>query len=389
LSNRWGILAVLFIVRLTVAFQFQSVAAVAPLLGAKFDASLADIGLLIGLYFTPGVALSLPGGAVGKRIGDKRAVSVALAVMLTGQLAMVASDSWGWQIAGRLIAGSGAVLLGVMMTKMVTDWFAGKELATAMAIFVNSWPVGIATSLLVLPMIGTVHGVSAAYLSVAALIGLAIPLLVVGYRSPSIAAAAPSTASRLDGTTLFAVIIAGLIWGAFNIGFTMIFSFGPTLLVERGWSITAAGSAISIVLWIAALSGIAGGFLADWTGRPQSVLVIGCVLFALLMLMLPRSAAVIPIVIAIGAISALPAGPIMSLPARVLQPQTRAIGMGIFFTVFFAVMMLGPAIAGAIAKWTGSAAAALDFGTAALLACPVLLWGYNRIVLLNQQDSLR
>ena len=107
------------------------------------------------------------------------------------------------------------------------------------------------------------------------------------------------------------------------------------------------------------------------------------------MLMLPRSAAVIPIVIAIGAISALPAGPIMSLPASVLQPQTRAIGMGIFFTVFFAVMMLGPAIAGAIAKWTGSAAAALDFGTAALLACPVLLWGYNRIVLLNQQDSLR
>jgi MFS family permease len=76
LSNRWGILAVLFIVRLTVAFQFQSVAAVAPLLGAKFDASLADIGLLIGLYFTPGVALSLPGGAVGKRIGDKRAVSL-------------------------------------------------------------------------------------------------------------------------------------------------------------------------------------------------------------------------------------------------------------------------------------------------------------------------
>ena len=379
MSNRWGILAVLFIVRLTMAFQFQSVAAVAPLVGAKFDASLADIGLLIGLYFTPGVVLSLPSGAVGKRIGDKTAVSSALMLMLIGQLAMVASDSWGWQIAGRLIAGGGAVLLGVMMSKMVTDWFAGKEIATAMAIFVTSWPAGIATSLLTLPAVGTVYGVSAAYLSVAALIGLGIPLLVVGYRSPSFAAAAPSAASRLTPNTLFAVIMAGLIWGVFNIGFTMIFSFGPTLLVERGWSITAAGSAISIVLWLAALSGIAGGFLADWTERPQSVLVIGCVLFALLMLVLPRSAAVIPLVIAIGAISALPAGPIMSLPAPVLQPQTRAVGMGIFYTVFYAVMMLGPAVAGAFAKWTGSAATALDFGTGALLACPVLLWGYNRV----------
>lgn len=387
MGNRWHILAVLFIVRLAMAFQFQSVAAVAPLIGAQFDASLADIGLLIGLYFTPGVALSLPGGAIGKRLGDKVAVAGGLVLMLIGQLTMVASDSWGWQIAGRLIAGGGGVLISVLMTKMVTDWFAGKEIATAMAIFVTSWPVGIATSLLTLPAVGTAYGVSAAYLSVAAMIGLGMLLLVVGYRSPSVAAAAPSAASRLDRNTLFAVIIAGLIWGVFNIGFTMIFSFGPTLLVERGWSITAAGSAISIVLWLAALSGIVGGFLADWTERPQSVLVIGCVLFALLMLVLPRSAAVIPIVIAIGAISALPAGPIMSLPARVLQPQTRAIGMGIFFTVFYAVMMLGPAIGGAIAKWTGGAAAALDFGTVALLACPVLLWGFNRIAATRPQAA--
>ena len=75
MSNRWGILAVLFMVRLTMAFQFQSVAAVAPLLGTKFDVSLADIGLLIGLYFAPGVVLALPGGAIGKRFGDKATVS--------------------------------------------------------------------------------------------------------------------------------------------------------------------------------------------------------------------------------------------------------------------------------------------------------------------------
>ncbi len=66
LRNRWFILAVLFVVRLTMAFQFQSVAAVAPLLGHEFGVGLADIGLLIGLYFTPGVALALPGGAIGQ-----------------------------------------------------------------------------------------------------------------------------------------------------------------------------------------------------------------------------------------------------------------------------------------------------------------------------------
>lgn len=73
------------------AFQFQSVAAVAPLLGSEFGVSLADIGILIGLYFTPGVALALPGGAIGRRFGDKTTVLGALILMLTGSLAMALS----------------------------------------------------------------------------------------------------------------------------------------------------------------------------------------------------------------------------------------------------------------------------------------------------------
>jgi hypothetical protein len=69
----------------------------------------------------------------------------------------------------------------------------------------------------------------------------------------------------------------------------------------------------------------------------------------------------------------------MSLPARVLQPATRAVGMGLFFATYYGCMMLGPVIGGALAKWTGSAAAAFDFGAAMALACPVLLVAFNRI----------
>jgi predicted MFS family arabinose efflux permease len=106
LRNRWFVLAVLFAVRLTMAFQFQSVAAVAPLLDSAFGASLADIGVLIGLYFAPGIALAIPGGAIGQRFGDKPTVLVALLLMLIGQLAMALSDSWSMQIAGRLVSGA-------------------------------------------------------------------------------------------------------------------------------------------------------------------------------------------------------------------------------------------------------------------------------------------
>ena len=379
MNNRWGILAVLFVVRATMAFQFQSVAAVAPLLGTTFGVSIADIGVLIGLYFAPGIILALPGGAIGQKFGDKQTALGALLLMLSGSLAMALAASWDVQVIGRLVAGAGGVILSVQLTKMLTDWFAGREIATAMAILVNSWPAGIAVSLMTLPLIGTGWGVEAVHFAVAAFVGCGIALIALFYRRPPDVAAASTTAARLDRPTVLAVIIAGLIWGLFNIGFAIVFSFGPSMLVERGWSIAAAGSAISIVLWGAVFSVPFGGILADRTKRPQTILVVASLVFAMLMILLPRTSAVLLAVSALGLISGPPAGPIMSLPARVLQPATRAIGMGLFFTMFYGAMMLGPVIGGSLAKWSGTAATAFDFGAAMLLVCPPLLWVFNRI----------
>ena len=70
-----------------------------------------------------------------------------LVLMLAGGVLMALAPPWPLQITGRLVAGAGAAMMSVVLTKMLTDWFAGKETATAMAIFINSWPVGIALSL--------------------------------------------------------------------------------------------------------------------------------------------------------------------------------------------------------------------------------------------------
>ena len=380
MRNRWGILAVLFAARATMAFQFQSVAAVAPLLSSEFGVGLADIGLLIGLYFAPGVALALPGGAIGQRFGDKRTVLGALLLMLAGGVLMASSTSWNMQIAGRLIAGAGGVILSVQLTKMVTDWFAGKEIATAMAIFVNSWPArhrGLPAD-----AAGGRHryGVGAAHLGrrrasspAASCCSRAVPAAgrTRGYVDGGSAASGPQRRARRDRGRPDL--------GSVQCRLCEVFSFGPSMLVEHGWSVAAAGSTISIVLWVAAFPFRSAASSPIAAGGPQPFWSRAAIVFAALMVPLPRSGAVIPIVVALGLISGQPAGPIMSLPARVLQPQTRAIGMGLFFTMFYACMMLGPVVGGACAKWAGSAAAAFDFGAAMILLCPVLLWAFYRI----------
>jgi MFS family permease len=271
--------------------------------------------------------LALPGGAIGQWLGDKRTVLAALSLMLIGSLAMALPSAWSVQVAGRLVAGAGGVLLSVPLTKMVTDWFAGAEIATAMAIFVSSWPTGVALSLLTLPFIGTAYGVSAAYFTVVAFTATGFILLAIAYQASASSAAPAAKSARLDRNTVIAVVVAGLIWGLYNVGFALIFSFGPLMLVERGWSISTAASTISIALWLAVIVVPLGGFLADRSGRPQFVLVVGCIVSATLMVMLARNDAVVLIVIALGLISGQPAGAIMSLPgvcaAAARDPRDR------------------------------------------------------------------
>jgi MFS family permease len=382
--SRWTILAVLFVARAAMAFQFQSVGAVAPLVSDSLGASLADIGILIGLYLAPGVALALPGATIGRRYGDKAIVLAGLLMMLAGEMLMTASTSWSLQIGGRLIAGTGGVLLNVLMTKMVADWFAGREIAAAMAIYINSWPAGIAIALMLLPAIGTTFGMTAVGIAVSVLIIVGIGLMIFIYSAPEVSPAGGGERRGISAGTTYALIAAGLIWCLYNVGFAMVFSFGPSMLVERGWSNSAAGSTISVVLWLATLSVPLGGFLADRTKRGGAVLIAGCAGFAFLMLLLSRSGPVLALVIAMGIVCGLPAGAIMSLPTHVLEQRTRSIGMGVFYTVYYAGMLAGPTIGGKLATWVGTATAALDFGAAALLICPLLFWPFHRISRLPQ-----
>ena len=374
-SRRWRILAILFAVRTAMAFQFQSVAVVAPLLGRDLGLGFADVGLLIGLYLAPGIALALPGGAIGQRFGDKRVVLAGLGLMIVGGLVMALMPSWGAQVTGRLLSGVGGVLLNVLMSKMVTDWFGGREIATAMAIFVNSWPAGIAIALVTLPPLAASFGTGTVFLTAVALIAFGAALLALTYSAPA-SAAARSPGAMPTLTTSAAVILSGMIWGLYNLGFAMIFSFGPSLLTERRMQLTAAGSITSTVLWLALASVPLGGVLADRTKRPYAILVAGCLASALLLLLATRVEP-LPAFIAIGIIVGLPAGAIMSLPARVLAAETRAVGMGLYYTMFYFAVGVGPSVAGWIAAQAGTIGATFAFGAAVLAACPLLLWVFH------------
>jgi predicted MFS family arabinose efflux permease len=122
-----------------------------------------------------------------------------------------------------------------------------------------------------------------------------------------------------------------------------------------------------------------GGLLADRTQRNGTILIGGFLSFAAALLVAARADATVVAFTALGLVSGLAAGPIMSLPNRVLVPETRAVGMGVYYTLFYLVVVLAPWIGGHAAAHAGSARVTFDIGAGMLLACCVAYWVFQRL----------
>ena len=103
------------------AVQFQAVGALGPGLTEVYAVGLAEVGFAIGLYFLPGVVITLPGSAIGARFGKPQVVGVSLGLMAIGGALMAVAPEWTLFPTGQLVAGFGGVMLNMLMTKMVAD----------------------------------------------------------------------------------------------------------------------------------------------------------------------------------------------------------------------------------------------------------------------------
>jgi MFS family permease len=367
---RWLALIVLTAARASMGFQFQSLASVAPLLVEELGVGYAEIGFLIGIYMLPGVVLALPGGFLGQRFGDQRLVVIGLVLMTTGGLLTGLAEGYASLTAGRLVSGSGAILLNVLMSKMVTDWFAGREIVLAMAAFMNAFPIGIGLALLTLGWLAEDAGWSVSLYATAVATFVSLLLVAFIYRphpNDGKASAAGVRGRRISRREVTLVCLAGMIWGLYNGAFTITFGFGPILLVERGVPVGGAGFLVGLATWLVVASIQAGGVIAQRWGRPNVLMLAGMIVWGICLLLLP-SADPVAVLIVLPLFQGLPVGVIMSLPAEVLHPASRGTGMGVFFTWLYIGHAGLPPIGGWLQDLSGSPAAPLYFGAALALA---------------------
>ena len=370
IAQRWRVLAALSLARVGIGYQFQTVAATAPLLSGSLGFDSAQIGWLVGLYLLPGIAFALPGGMLGARFGDKRVALIGLALMIAGGLGFaMAGDILAASVA-RATMGIGAVVLSVLLVKMVTDWFAGKELVLAMSILINTWPVGIGLALLTQGALAQGVSWQAAYVATAALAALGMASVYFGYRPAPAAPAAQKV--DLRGLARHEWILLGatsLTWTLYNAAYVLIVAFLPLYFVHTGMSLVSAGgiTALNTILLIVSVQ--VGGFLVQRFGHADALVYCSLAAWLLATIGIMTTPLPLPWIVAAGLVGGLPAGVLISLPGEILRAQSRATGMGVFYTVFYVGMAIAPPVAGAIAVYTESGAAPIWLAVACAATC--------------------
>jgi len=347
MDNRWMILALLFVARIGLGFQFQTMGSVSGELAKDLDLNYTAIGSLIGLFMVPGVFLAIPAGFAGRFVSDRFIVGLGLLTLGAGGALASIAESFELLAVARLICGAGFVFSTIFLTKIVADLFSGKELATAMGIFVMSWPGGIAMGQIGHGWLATNFDWRMAFVAASAYCVMGALLVMIFCR------AVPSDTKQTDGfrfalnrNEVFLILVASLVWSLFNAGYVVYLSFAPSVLVSAGYDMVAALSVISLASWLMLISGVVCGLIADRSGKADLVLYVcmAAAIVALLILFITPLA--IPSSVLFGLMGVAPAGVIMALTGQAMKPENRAMGMGIFFTAYFLVQAPAPAIAG-------------------------------------------
>jgi predicted MFS family arabinose efflux permease len=373
-SRRWLVLASASVSFFAVGMTFFAVPPLVPDLRGAFALSNLEIGLLMGAIAFPAIVLSVPLGAALDRWPPRAAGLAGLALMLVGAAAFAAAPSYAWLLVGRAVFGVGGLLMNLLLARLVSAAFAGRELALAMGVFTGTYPASMIVLFAVHPVLAAHLGWRGEMALLAALVFLAVPLHVAAV--PARLGEEGQAPGKDGGRALpVSLVSLALAWMLYFGGFAAVATFAPEWAGggRRGLLLT------SVITWVALLATPVAGAAIDRSGRPRAWCAAGVALMAATLALMAAEAVPVGAAMAgLGAAAAVVPPAFYSMPSRLVPAGRVAFAFG-FITAFSNLgAVSGPALAGGIrdatrawpALWWTFAAVALLASVLAALARP-------------------
>jgi MFS family permease len=268
--NRWVVLAAGTVAQTSQAAAYAGLAVLAPVLRDRYDLSLSQVGVLLGVASVGAALTLLPWGLAADRVGERATAVVGLGGAAAGYAASAYAPEFASLVLLLSVAGAFGASSNTATGRAVTSWFPRSERGFALGIRQTSVPIGGFAAALALPAIAAEWGSRGALLTIAGLSFVAAlvaaAFLVEGPVHTDVAEEEAdalrhplrdsriwrlSTGSGLLVSTQVAVT-----------GFVVLF-----LESQRGFGHGQAGAVLAGMNVLAAAGRLWGGWLSDRSGR--------------------------------------------------------------------------------------------------------------------------
>jgi len=349
-SRRWLILLSTVVSFFSVGVTFFAVPPLIPELISRFGLSHLAIGALMGAISVPAILFSIPLGAAVDRWPARAAGNLALGLMAVGAVLFALAPSYAVLFAGRLLFGVGGLAINLLLARLVSTAFSGRELALAMGVFNAVYPASMIIMFTLHPRLQAALGWRNELMVLAVIVIAAIPLHNLAVPRDLRGEAATDEQRREPWLSLPLLALA-VSWLIFFAAYASIFTFAPE------WAGGGAGAllTVSLIPWVAIVLAPITGMLIDRTGHAPRWLFGGQLLLTgVLAGMAFRFLPPAPAMLLVGATFATVATATYSLPASLVSATRVGFAFG-FITAFSNLGNLaGPAIAGGIHDRTGN-----------------------------------
>jgi len=331
-SYRWTIVALVFLTTAVGMMAWSTVFPLLNLLVRDLGITRAQGGFLSGLFYIPGVFVSLPGSWMFSRLPVRRAFALTWAFIAAGTLVMAVAPGYIVLCLGRLLFSVGMNLHLIGALKILADWFRGhKRMGLAMAVYSSAISVGVFCGMNFGGRLGSDHGWRSPFYLLTALTVAGWLALQALREAPGDGGEAAAGLSRRFSFRAGAIVwVMGVCYFLFGIGSDSFLTFTPDLLVQRGFPLARASAIVGSYAFVALFIKLT---TSPFIKARNAIYFVsaGC-LFGILSDILILQGGINPFFasIAIGGAFGITMPAIYSLPAFFLKGESVSLAYGVF-----------------------------------------------------------
>lgn len=367
------------------AAQLGKLAALAPLISRDLHLGLAAMAALTSLLEVCGALL---GGAAGRglpRLGLRRALTLAVLSLATGACVTAFAPTVALLAVARLLESLGYLAIVVAAPVLVARTAPAERQASAMALWSTFVPVGMAVGAWAYAHAAELSGWRWAQgLSVLAGVVLAAALHATRHTATDVmdrTADLHAQRGQRTGALIWALVAA---FGAYAVAEVGLLALLPTLLIQSGMTLAAAGTWTAV----AALANVPASFIGAWLMRRGGSLVwpiavslgVSGLMYGVTyhadVAAAPKAAAAVVVNLFSGVFATL----VFALLPRVAGDASRlSLASGRLTQFGASGALIGPPLVGAVVEHLGwPAAGIVSLGLSALAIAPAV-WAWRRL----------